>query len=53
MKLKQVIGLVVGLIVGVFGGFLFSKSLPPEKGSLEEKMEIARNELAQSQRALS
>ena len=52
MKLKQIIGLVVGLLVGAFGGFLFSNSLPPEEGSVEEELEILRNSVAQKERAL-
>ncbi|MDG1671648.1 MAG: hypothetical protein P8H96_12335, partial [Akkermansiaceae bacterium] len=52
MKLKQVVGLVLGLVVGAFGGFLFSNSLPPEVGSVEEELEILRNSNAQNERML-
>jgi len=52
MKLKQVVGLVLGLFVGAFGGFLFSNSLPPEVGSVEEELEILRNSNAQNERRL-
>ena len=52
MKLKQIVGLVLGLVVGAFGGVLFSKSLPPEEGSVGEELEILRNSVAQKERAL-
>ena len=52
MKLKQVIGLVLGLVVGVFGGFLFSKSLPPEEGSVEEELEKMRIMVAEKNRKI-
>lgn len=52
MKIKQVLGLIIGLIVGVVGGILFSKSLPPEEGSLQDDYEIALTKLQKSERRL-
>jgi len=52
MKVKQVMGLALGLVVGAFGGYLFSNSLPPEEGSMEEELEILRNSAAQKDRAI-
>lgn len=53
MKIKQVLGLLVGLVVGVAGGLLFSRSMPPEEGSLEDQYELATTELASAQRRLA
>ncbi|MFT6177982.1 MAG: hypothetical protein ACJAQT_000630 [Akkermansiaceae bacterium] len=50
MKFKQALGLVIGLVVGVVGGILFSKSLRPEPGSMQERVESAEEELARSER---
>ena len=52
VKVKQVLGLVIGLVVGVTGGVLFSKSLRPEPGSMQDRMEIAEEELRKSRRNL-
>ncbi len=52
VNLKQVLGLVVGLIVGVVGGILFSKSLRPEPGSMQDQLEIAQEKLRRAERGL-
>jgi len=52
MKIKQALGLIIGLIVGVVGGVLYSKSLPPEEGSLEDEYELVVNRLASAERRL-
>ena len=46
--MKQAIGLIVGVAIGVAGGVMFSKSLAPEQGSVEETLEIRTRELAQA-----
>ena len=46
--MKLVLGLVVGLAVGVVGGLLFQQSLPPEEGSVAEKLELATRDLAKA-----
>lgn len=50
VKLKQALGLIIGLVVGITGGILFSKSLRPEPGSMQERMELAEEALARSER---
>lgn len=52
MKIKQALGLIIGLIVGVVGGVLYSNSLPPEEGSLEDEYELAVTKLAGAERRL-
>ncbi|MGC6425583.1 MAG: hypothetical protein ACON5H_01140 [Akkermansiaceae bacterium] len=47
--MKQAIGLIVGVGIGVAGGLMFSNSLAPEQGSVEERLEIKERELAQAQ----
>ena len=46
--MKLLLGLVVGLAVGVVGGLLFQQSLPPEEGSVAEKLELATRDLAKA-----
>lgn len=50
--MKQALGLVIGLVVGVTGGILFSKSLRPDPGTMEERLEVAEQDLARSNRQL-
>ncbi|MEJ6719582.1 MAG: hypothetical protein QNK82_13900 [Akkermansiaceae bacterium] len=52
MQFKQALGLVIGLVVGITGGILFSKSLRPEPGSMQERLEVAEEQLARSNRRL-
>ncbi|YCM46464.1 hypothetical protein V2O64_10585 [Verrucomicrobiaceae bacterium 227] len=52
MKIKQALGLIIGLIVGIIGGVLYSRSLPPEEGSLEDDYELAITKLASAERRL-
>lgn len=37
--MRQYLGLVIGLVVGVVGAVLFRQSLPPEEGSVRDKLE--------------
>ncbi|MEN8694101.1 MAG: hypothetical protein ACN4GG_04795 [Akkermansiaceae bacterium] len=46
--MKQAIGLIVGVVIGVAGGLMFSKSLAPDQGSVEEALEIKERELAKA-----
>lgn len=50
--MKQYLGLFVGLVVGVVGALLFRESLPPEEGSVEERLEITELELDKARRRL-
>ncbi|MEJ6578309.1 MAG: hypothetical protein QNL33_20060 [Akkermansiaceae bacterium] len=52
MKIKQALGLIIGLIVGVVGGVLYSNSVPPEEGSVEDEYELAVTKLASAERRL-
>lgn len=47
--MKQAIGLVVGVAIGVAGGVMFSKSLAPEQGSIEERLEMKERELTKAE----
>jgi len=53
VKYQQALGLVVGLVVGITGGILFSKSLRPDEGSMQDRMEIAEEELGRARRSLT
>jgi hypothetical protein len=50
VKFKQALGLIVGLVVGITGGILYSKSLRPDPGSMQDRMEIAEEELGKARR---
>ena len=50
--MKQALGLIIGLLVGAAAALLFSKSLPPEEGSLEDQLEEARMELRSKERTI-
>ena len=43
--MRPLLGLVIGLLVGAIGAVLFVQSLPPKKGSIEERAERAEFEL--------
>ncbi|MGI9242803.1 MAG: hypothetical protein ACR2RV_18545 [Verrucomicrobiales bacterium] len=43
--MRQFLGLAIGLIIGVVGAILFSKSLPPQEGSVDERLEVSEHEL--------
>lgn len=47
--MRQFIGLALGLIIGGVGAFLFSQSLPPEEGSVEEKLMKVEHQLGKAQ----
>lgn len=46
--MKQAIGLIIGVVIGIAGGLMFSKSLAPDQGSVEEALEIKERELAKA-----
>lgn len=50
--MRQYLGLVIGLLVGIAGAILFQQSLPPEEGSVEERLEVTEMELQKAQRRL-
>jgi len=50
--MKQAFGLIIGLLVGAAGALMFSKSMPPEEGSVEERLEDARIELRRAERTI-
>ena len=47
--MKQAIGLGVGIAIGVAGGVMFSNSLAPEQGSIEERLEMKERELIKAE----
>ncbi len=51
--MRQWIGLVIGLVVGIAGATLYSQSLPPEEGSLEEKIEEGRIALEKAEKRIA
>ena len=51
--MRQYLGLVIGLVIGMAGAILFQQSLPPEEGSVEERLEEAEVELRRNERELS
>ena len=53
MKVKQGLGLIIGTIVGLSGGILFMKSQRPEPESMEDRLELAEERAARSERQLS
>mgnify|MGYP007101564037 CR=1 FL=1 len=46
--MRLFLGLVIGLLVGGIGAFLYTQSLPPKKGSLAERAELAEFQLAKA-----
>lgn len=51
--MRQYLGLVIGLLVGIVGAILFQQSMPPEEGSVEEKLEEAQMEIRRNERELA
>ncbi len=47
--MKQALGLIAGLLIGVIGGVMFSKSIAPEEGSAEERLEVSQRELRKAE----
>ncbi|MDA8980803.1 hypothetical protein N9H14_01340, partial [bacterium] len=47
--MKQVLGILVGLLIGVVGGVMFSKSIAPEMGSAEDRLEQSERELRKAE----
>lgn len=43
-------GLIIGLLIGVAGALMFSRSLPAEEGTPEERIEDLQQDLQQAQR---
>ncbi|GHC45968.1 hypothetical protein [Roseibacillus persicicus] len=52
-SIKQVAGIVIGVVIGLVGGMLFKSSLPPEKDSAAEQLEIQRHELKSARNRLA
>lgn len=50
--MKQALGLIIGLLIGAAGALLFSKSMPPEEGSVEEQLEETKIELSKVRRTI-
>lgn len=50
--MKQALGLIIGLLVGAVGALLFSRSMPPEEGSTEERLEKVQFELRRAERTI-
>ena len=50
--MKQALGLIIGLLIGAAGALMFSRSLPAEDGTPEERLEIAQQDLKQAQRKI-
>ena len=51
--MRQFLGLAIGLVVGAIGAVMFSRSLPPEEGSAEERAEKAEHELLQAEQRVA
>ena len=51
--IKQILGVVVGVVIGLIGGTLFKSTLPPEKGSVAEELEIERHGLKSARNRLA
>ena len=47
--MKKVLGLIVGIVIGIVGGVMFSKSIAPEEGSPEERLETTEKDLRKAQ----
>lgn len=47
--MKQFAGLLIGLLVGVAGAILYTQSLPPEEGSLQEQTEMLQATLKKAE----
>ena len=45
-------GLIIGLLVGAMGALMFSRSMSPEEGTPEERLEISQHELQQARRKI-
>ncbi|MGJ8696955.1 MAG: hypothetical protein ACSHYF_11595 [Verrucomicrobiaceae bacterium] len=47
--MKQVLGLIIGLVVGIAGGVMFTKSIAPEEGTVEEELALKERELRKAE----
>ncbi len=47
--MKQFAGLLLGLLVGIAGAILYTQSLPPEEGSLQEQTEMLQATLKKAE----
>jgi len=50
---RQILPLILGLLIGVIGATLFTKSLPPAEGSVEETVEKTKAELKTAERRIA
>ena len=52
-SLKQILGVIIGVVIGLVGGTLFRSTLPPEEGSVTERLEVRRHELKSARNRLA
>jgi Spy/CpxP family protein refolding chaperone len=50
--MKQALGTIIGVVVGALGAIMFSGSLAPEEGSVEEQLEVTREKLRKTERVV-
>ena len=51
--MRQWIGLLIGLVVGIAGATLYSRSLPPEEGSIEARLERRDQALKRAEKKIA